>query len=76
MIPVFRKGTWISYKAPIDQGWSPALTLRAASLYASAVTQGHSPQFASVLAECSITKDLYGVTYDSTIEKALQALQV
>ena len=77
-IPVFRNGTWVQFDVP-DAGtsiWSKSLTLQAASLYASAITKGHSKEKSLVLAECYGNKQLYGVTYSKQIETELQNLFV
>ncbi len=77
-IPVFRKGTWIHYEVP-EAGtalWSQSLKLQVASLYASAVAKGFSKEKSSVLAECYANKEVYGVTYNQSIENCLKELFV
>jgi hypothetical protein len=77
MIPVFRNGKWISVPLPSTASpWSQRQKLQAASLYATAVSNGLSPHHAGVLAECFVNKDLYGVTYDKTIEERLKTFRV
>jgi len=76
MVPVFRNGSWSSYPVPKGSGWTPQQTLRAASVYATALTKGHPPHLCSVLAECALNKELYGVTYGPTIEAHLKEFQV
>ena len=77
-IPVFRNGTWIHYEIP-DTGssiWSTSIKLKAASVYATAITKGFSKEKSLVLTECCINKLLYGVTYMKQIEDELQSLIV
>lgn len=77
-IPVYRNGTWIQFDIP-DTGtsiWTTSLKLQAASLYATAITKGHSKEKSLVLAECFANKQLYGVTYIKQIEQELQTLFV
>jgi hypothetical protein len=73
-IPVFRKGVWISYTVPeTNQSvWSQSLKLKTASLYATAMTHGHSKETSTIFAECFANKELYGVKYNSQIETTLQ----
>jgi hypothetical protein len=76
-IPVYRNGAWIHYELP-ESGialWSQSLKLQAASVYATARIQGHSPDTSSVLAECFVNKGLYGVTYNPMIEGHLEKLR-
>lgn len=77
-IPVFRKGIWIHYDVPQSGTalWSQSLKLKAASVYATARTKGYSNEKSVVLAECFVNKELYGVSYNSTIEQCLQEFQV
>ncbi len=76
MVPVFRNGAWISYPVPKGTGWTPQQTLRAASVYATALTKGHPPHTSAVLAECALNKDIYGVSYSPTIEAHLKEFEV
>lgn len=77
MIPVFRKGKWIHVALPSTaSSWSQRQKLQAASLYATAVSNGLSPHHAGVLAECFVNKDLYGVVYTERIEEMLIKLRV
>lgn len=77
-IPVFRKGVWISYTVPETNRnfWSQSLKLKTASVYATAITCGHSQELSTIFAECFANKELYGVKYNSQIESALQELFV
>lgn len=78
-IPVFRKGSWISYEIPeeVRHIWSQGLKLQAASVYATAITQGHSPSLSSTLAEAYVNKELYqGLCYDTKLEGLLKSLLV
>lgn len=77
-IPVYRKGTWISYTVPEDGTalWSQSLKLKTASLYATAISKGFSHETSIVLAECYANKELYGVTYNSNIEETLKSFFV
>ena len=78
-IPVYRKGSWIHYEIPseVRHIWSQGLKLQAASVYASAVQQGHSPLLSCTLAECYVNKELYeGLCYDKKIEGMLKGLLV
>jgi hypothetical protein len=77
-IPVYRKGSWIHYTLP-DSGialWSQSLKLQAASIYASAIVKGYSPDTSHILAESYVTKKIYGVQYNPTIERYLEKLCV
>ena len=77
-IPVFRNGTWIHYEIP-ETGtsiWTNSLKLKAASVYATAITKGFSKQKSLVLTECCINKLLYGVTYTKQIEEEIKNLMV
>ncbi len=77
-IPVYRNGSWIHYEIP-ETGtsiWSSRLKLKAASLYATAITKGFSKERSLVLTECCINKLLYGVTYSKQIEQEIQSLHV
>lgn len=77
-IPVFRGGEWIQYPCPSspDPLWSSHHFFRAASAYASALSQGHSSQEAAILAEAFVNKEVYaGCKYDSRFEKQLARLQ-
>lgn len=78
-IPVYRKGSWISYEIPseVRHIWSQGLKLQAASVYATALGQGHDPSLSSSLAECYVNKELYkGLCYDKKIEGMLKGLLV
>lgn len=55
--------------------WSQRQKFQAASLYATAVSSGLPPHYASVLSECYVNKDLYGVVYKKEIEEMLTNLQ-
>lgn len=77
-IPVYRKGTWIHYELP-ESGislWSQRLKFQAASLYATALTKGFSKETSAILAELFVNKELYGVTYNQSLESALKSLFV
>jgi len=77
-IPVFRNGGWIHYDVP-ETGtsiWTKSLQLKAASVYATAITKGFSKERSYVLSECFINKELYGVTYSKEIEQILQTFLV
>lgn len=77
VIPVFRKGAWIKYTTPtpVDSMWSPKHTLRAASFYATAVSQGLDTKEAALLAECFINKEVYeGLVYDTIYETKLKRI--
>ena len=77
-IPVFRKCTWIHYDVP-EAGtslWSQSLKLKAASVYATAITKGYSKEKSIVLTECFVNKELYGVRYTPTLEQCLKEFQV
>jgi hypothetical protein len=77
LIPVFRKGAWIQYSCPPnpDPLWASHHFFRAASAYASALSQGHTSQEAAILAEAFINKEVYfGLKYDSSLEKQLERL--
>lgn len=77
-IPVFRKGAWIHYEVP-EAGtalWSQSLKLQIASVYASCITKGYSKEKSIVLAECFANKEIYGVTYNTSIEQCLKELFV
>ena len=75
VIPVFRKGQWIQYSPPTTgiQIWSQGLLLQVASIYATAITKGFSPEKSNVLAECYANKQLYGVEYNKQIEETLKS---
>ena len=76
-IPVFRNGDWIQYPYPKDPDplWSSQHFFRAASAYASALSQGYSSQEAGILAEAFVNKEVYrGCKYDSRFEKQLKKL--
>lgn len=76
-VPVFRKGVWIQYPLPTatDTLWSKQHFFRAASFYATALSQGYSPKESSVLAECFINKEVYpDLCYSSQIERKLQQI--
>lgn len=78
-ISVYRKGSWISYEVPqeVRHIWSQGLKLQAASVYATAVTQGHSVAMSNTLAECYVNKELYqGLCYHKKIEGMLKGLLV
>lgn len=78
-VVVFRKGGWIEYPMPTqpDPFWSSQHFFRAASAYASALSQGYPPQEAAILAEAFVNKEVYnGLRYDSRLEKQLERLHV
>jgi hypothetical protein len=77
-LPVYRNGAWIHYTLPETgiQLWSQSQKLKAASVYATARTQGHSKETSAILAECFVNKELYGVAYSPAIEKHLEQLVV
>jgi hypothetical protein len=77
-IPIFRKGVWIHYEVP-EAGtalWSQSLKHQVASVYASCITKGYSKEKSTVLAECFANKEIYGVTYNTSIEQCLKELLV
>ena len=74
-IPVFRKGSWIQYPLPtaIDPLWSKKHLFRAASFYATALSQGYSPSESAVLAESFVHKEAYpGLQFSKQLERKLQ----
>jgi hypothetical protein len=74
---VFRKGEWIEYPCPSnpDPLWSTSHFFRAASAYASALSQGYTTQEAAILSEAFVNKEVYaGLKYDSRFEKQLTRL--
>lgn len=75
-VPVFRKGLWISY--PISQKdslWSQGHIFKAASFYATALSQGVSSNESAVLAECFVNKEVYpDLRYSRMIEQKLQRI--
>ncbi len=78
-IPVYRNQTWIEYTVPEDVRhiWSHKLKLQAASVFATARCQGHSPSQSASLAEMVVNKSLYnGLHYDKKMEATLQSLLV
>jgi hypothetical protein len=56
--------------------WSQSLKFQAASLYATAITKGFSKETSTILAEVFVNKELYGVTYNQSLESALKSLFV
>jgi hypothetical protein len=77
-LPVFRQGKWIQYDVP-ETGtsiWTTRQKLQAASVYATAICKGFSPEKSLVLAECFMNKQLYRVTYSKQLERELQSLFV
>ena len=76
MVPVFRNGKWMHVSLPSTSSlWSQRHKFQAASLYATAVASGLPPHTASVLVECHVNKDLYGVVYAKEIEEMLTKLR-
>jgi hypothetical protein len=78
-IPVYRKGTWISYTVPKEgeHFWSRALQLQAASVFATASVRGYSPHTCAILAESYVYKQLYpGLMYSEEIEEKLKSFLV
>lgn len=76
-IPVFRKGVWIQYEKPIciDTNWSESHLLKAASFYATALSQGYKTNESRVLAECFVNKEVYpDLQYGRLIERKLQQI--
>ena len=76
-IPVFRKGEWIHYPFPtsLDVNWSHCHLLRAASFYATALSQGYTHNESRVLADCFLNKEVYpDLQYGRQIERKLQQL--
>ena len=76
-IPVFRKGAWIQYPIPPQQDalWNQSHLLRAASFYATALSQGVSTEESAVVAECFVNKEVYPqLRYNSRIERKLQLI--
>jgi hypothetical protein len=77
-IPVFRKGSWIEYPLPrvIDPLWSKKHLFRAASFYATALSQGYSPSESTVLAESYIHKEVYpGLQFSRQLERKLELVR-
>ncbi len=78
-IPVYRNQTWIQYTVPEDVRhiWSHKQKLQAASAFATARCQGHSPSQSASLAEMVVNKVLYdGLMYDKKTESLLKSLLV
>lgn len=78
-IPVYRKGTWITYTVPKEgeEFWTRALRFQAASVFATASVRGYSPHTSAVLAEAYVYKQLYpGLMYDKEIEEKLKTFLV
>jgi len=78
-ISVYRKGSWIQYEVPVEVRhiWSQGLKLQAASVYATALVQGHSPSLSCSLAEAWVNIELYqGLCYDKKMEGMLKGLLV
>ena len=76
-IPVFRKGQWIEYEPPreVPGGWQKKHSFQAASVFATACSQGHSPKEAASLAEMVVFKQLFpGIQYDNTFERKIQTI--
>lgn len=76
-VPVFRNKSWVQYKGPVvtDPLWSQSDLLRAASFYATAVSQGFPTNEAAFLAECFVHKEVYpGLQYSRPIERRLQQI--
>lgn len=76
-IPVFRKGTWIQYPLPPQQDvlWNQGHLLKAASFYATALSQGVSPQESATLAECFVNKEVYpNLSYSRILEQKIQRI--
>ena len=77
-IPVFRKGSWIQYPIPavVDPLWSKKHLFRAASFYATALSQGYSPSESASLAESFVHKEAYpGLEFPRHVERKLQAIK-
>jgi hypothetical protein len=73
-VPVFRKGVWIEYPKPIciDTNWSQSHLWRAASFYATALSQGYDSDESCALAECFVNKEVYpDLQYGKLIERKL-----
>jgi hypothetical protein len=76
-IPVFRKGTWIEYPLPAQQDilWSEGHLLKAASFYATALSQGVSQNESVVLAECFVNKEVYpNLSYSRILENKIEKI--
>jgi hypothetical protein len=76
-IPVFRKGTWVTYPLPPQQDalWNETHLLRAASFFATALSQGVSSEESAFLAECFVNKEVYpDLSYTNKIERKLQTI--
>jgi len=78
---VFRSGAWIQYPILHTQehkhipGWQPKHEFQAASIYATALSKGHSPLESNALAEMYVFKEIYdGLTYDKKKEAQLAKL--
>lgn len=76
-IPIFRNGVWLQYPIPpvLDPLWSQTDLLRAASFYATAVSQGISTNDAASLAECFVHREVYPtLQYPRAIDIKLQRI--
>ena len=80
-LSVFRSGVWIQYPIIYTQvhkdipGWQKKHDFQAASLYATALSKGHSPLESNALAEMYVFKEIYeGITYIKKKEAQLRKL--
>jgi hypothetical protein len=74
-IPVFRKGQWVDYEAPreVPGGWQKTHSFQAASIFATARSNGYAPKEAASLAEMYIFKQIFpGIQYDTKFESKLE----
>lgn len=77
-IPVFRKGIWIQYPLPLQKDvlWSQTHLFKAASFYATALSQGVSPHESAILAECFVNKEVYpDLSYSRSLEQKLERIR-
>lgn len=73
-VPVFRQGAWIHYPLPstVNALWSQEHIFKAASLYATALSQGYSPDESAMLAEAYVNKLIFtGIQYNRSLESRL-----
>ncbi len=76
-IPVFRKGQWVEYEPPreLPGGWQQTHSFQAASVFATARSQGLQPKEAASIAEMVIFKQLFpGIQYDKKFESKLERI--
>lgn len=72
---MFRSGRWISYQPNENVRISNEMHLRAAAVYATAVSQGETENDALIIAETLIFKELYeGIKFIPALENKLKNL--